>query len=316
MTNFPNRLFTHSELDNLGVSRQQLTDGVRQRLVRQVMLGVYISSATPDSPKLRAAAAALVLPDHVVVSDRTAAWLHGIDCFDPTALDLPPDLEVVSTRASRTRRSGVLGGKRQLAPEDICVVDGIRVTTPVRTACDLACQRGRSTGLAVLDAFRRKFGLTSDDFDPLVRRFVGRRGVVQLRELLHYADPRSESAGESWTRMAIIDAGLPTPTLQYEVVAGERYRLDLAYPRLKIAVEYDGEEFHSSDSQRDADLRRRQVLRDAGWIVIVVRKDDFTGPALDRWLGELTEAISVRRPPRGRSYPKPSRETRLVHPSR
>ncbi len=43
-------------------------------------------------------------------------------------------------------------------------------------------------------------------------------------------DGRSESSGESFTRLAIADVGLPVPTLQHWVHDGgvPVYRLDLA----------------------------------------------------------------------------------------
>ena len=44
----------------------------------------------------------------------------------------------------------------------------------------------------------------------------------------------------------------------------------MAYTRLKIAIEYDGEEFHTDDVDREHDERRRDALRRKGWIVIVV----------------------------------------------
>ena len=67
----------------------------------------------------------------------------------------------------------------------------------------------------------------------------------------------------------------PQPQFWIKVNGVEKYRLDLAYPRWKIAVEYDGEEFHSSPEDRDQDERRRTWLRRRGWIVIVVTKEDF-----------------------------------------
>ena len=61
-------------------------------------------------------------------------------------------------------------------------------------------------------------------------------------------DGRSESSGESWTRLEINDHHLPEPTPQFWVVIDgvPTYRLDLAYPRARIAIEYDGVQHHSS----------------------------------------------------------------------
>ena len=73
------------------------------------------------------------------------------------------------------------------------------------------------------------------------------------------------------------------------------YRLDLAYPKAKIAIEYDGEEFHSSAEARAADEMRRAFLRSAGWVVIVVGKHSFADEALEQWIGVLREALAVAR---------------------
>jgi hypothetical protein len=129
-------------------------------------------------------------------------------------------------------------------------------------------------------------------------RLAKRRGVIQLRELVPLTSPLPESMPESWTRMTIIDEQLPVPAPQVWVfVPGYGYvRLDLAYEELKIAVEYDGEEFHTSDEDKDADDARRAALRDAGWIVIVVRKDGFSGTGRDAWIRKLRQALAERLP--------------------
>jgi len=312
MNTFPDQPFLLTDLSELGITRHQLRQAIAKHVVRRVLQGVYCRTDLPDTIDLRCAAARLVLPDHVVVSDRSAAWLHGIDCFDPSSLDIPPVLEVVSLRGHpRTRRSGVLGSERDLLAGDICLVNGIPVTTPLRTVADLACQRGRYAAAAVLDAFMRAFGLTHRDYAKMEVRFARRRGVTQFRELREFATALAESMGESWTRLAIKDAGLPVPRPQVWVtIGGVRYRLDLAYLHLRIVVEYDGKEFHSSDEQKSADRKRRRALRDAGWIVIVVGSEDFAGAALDDWLGELRDAIAERGPQAQRRYARAARPRR------
>jgi hypothetical protein len=305
MIQLPSGPFLASDLPAIGLSRWQLDELVATGAVRRVVRAVYVDAAVPDSIALRAQCAALVAPPHVVVSDRSAAWLHGVDTYDLAAHAVPPDLEVVSIGPhDRTRREGFLGGKRALAPEDLCEVCGVLTTTALRTACDLACLRGRSAALAVLDAFMRAHGLTRADFEAVLPRFRGRRGVRQLRELVRHAIADAESPGESWTRLAIIDAGLPCPRAQVWVtVPGYgRVRLDLAYAELKIAVEYDGEEFHGSEEDRARDTARREALRRLGWIVIVVTKSDFTGEPLVGWIAELRCALAERRPVATRRY--------------
>lgn len=174
------------------------------------------------------------------------------------------------------------------------VVGGVQVTTPLRTALDLGCNLRRRDALAALDQFMRLHGVTREQLARGAVRFFRRRGVVQLRQLVPLADRRAESPRESWTRLEIIDAGLPCPELQHwiEIDGVPTYRLDLAYPRLRIVVEYDGEEFHDQTAeQRRHDAERRTWLAEHDWTIIVVKKGDFTGAGLDRWLSELRQAL-------------------------
>ena len=305
MTELPNHPFHLSDVASIGLTRARLRTLVESGVVRRVLRGVYCRSDPKDCVELRAQAAALVLPPDVVICDRSAAWLWGVDCFDYAEHEFLPDLEVVAIGGKdRSRRGELLSGKRDLRDDEICEIEGVRVTTPLRTACDLACLRGRNAALAIYDAFRREHGLTCVDFERMLFRFRGRRGVKQARELAPYAVAASESPGESWTRMTIIDAGLQAPEPQVWVyVPGIGWvRLDLAYEYLRIAIEYDGEEHHSSDADRRHDEERREALRRAGWIVIVVRKGDFTGVSSDRWLTELREALAERVPAYQRRY--------------
>lgn len=129
----------------------------------------------------------------------------------------------------------------------------------------------------------------------LLRRYRRRRGVVQLRRLVGLLDPRAESQPESWLRWFIVDWGLPLPEPQVWVdIDGVLYRVDLAYRRARIAVEYDGEEFHTTPEQREHDKARRKALREIGWIVIVVTKDGLSREGRETWLTELAEALRSR----------------------
>ena len=126
--------------------------------------------------------------------------------------------------------------------------------------------------------------------------------MVQLRSLVPLVRPEAESERESWTRLAMRDFGLPEPTSQYwvEVDGRPTYRLDLAYPRARIAIEYDGREHHSSQVDRLRDETRRSWLRAQGWTIIVVRSGDFAPNADDAWLRTVRDALAEahRRPRR------------------
>lgn len=115
-----------------------------------------------------------------------------------------------------------------------------------------------------------------------------------LREVARRAREGAESPPESRTRLLLVLAGLPEPVVQHEAfVAGRRRRFDLAYPELKIAVEYDGSCHYASEAQKQADIVREDELRCAGWIVIrVVSVGIFRDPAST--LARVADALTQR----------------------
>lgn len=294
---FPALPFTAAQAKSLGIPTKRLRAALNRGQVKRLGRGIYAPRELEATFELRVMALAMTLPPHQVVCDRTAAWIHGIDTFTYGELGGTRAVETVARRGRKpSRRPGVDGRTRDLDDRDIMTIDGITVTTPLRTALDLGALLHRRDAMAALDAFCRIHGLTRSQMLEEVRRFKGRRGVVQLRDLIQYVDPRAESARESWTRIAIIDAGLPVPDLQHWIIIGgvPTYRLDLAYPHLRIAVEYDGFVAHDRDpdQQRD-DRERRQWLRENGWTVIVIKVGDFTEPRLSAWLSKLRAALSA-----------------------
>ena len=295
-TDFPDTPFTWPEARERGIRRWHLDAAVRERRVLRLYTGVYLRADVEQTPLIRAEAAALVVSEDSVVCDRSAAWLHGVEVNRFRELDRVPALECYVLRGhDPIDRPECGGGTRDLMPCDWTEIGSVKVTTPVRTAMDLGCKLSRREALAAMDALARAYGLTSLDMMRLMPRFFRRRGVVQLRELIPLVDARAESQPESWTRLEIADRGLPAPELQWWVnVDGvPTYRLDLAYPHARIAVEYDGEEFHSSPEARERDRIRRQWLRDHGWTVIVLDKTSFTEEAISVWIGQLRAALDL-----------------------
>lgn len=112
---------------------------------------------------------------------------------------------------------------------------------------------------------------------------AGRRvGVVALREALPRVRTDSASRPESWLRLTLVDSGLPEPDCNREVHVDGVYlgSVDLAYPHLRIAIEYEGEHHLLDPEQWARDIARYEALRTAGWIVLQVTKSDlFDQPA-------------------------------------
>lgn len=281
--------FTTAQAAGVGVRRDVLTRLVRSGLIRRVVDGVYVDAVVPDTSLTRARAVALVIPATAVVCDESAAWVHGVDLDPPQAHVVAPPVSVFQLPGNtRVRKSGCAGGERGLAARDITVVDGVPVLTPLRLACDLGRLRPRDQALGAIDALARTAGLTAADIEREIPRFRGMRGVIQLRDLAPRVDGRAMSPPESWVRLRCQDGGLPELTPQVEVRRGgqpwgELAVLDLANEQLRFAVEYDGDDWHTSDDQRAHDRRRRGWLtREESWGIVVLKREHV--PTHDRAL--------------------------------
>jgi hypothetical protein len=292
---WPDEPFARADLVALDRTLVDLRRGQRRGEIRLLVRGVWIAASEPDSIELRARAVARIVRPHHVVTDRTAAWLHGVDVHVRAEHVVGPPIETCALRGhGPTVRAGTDGRTRDLAPQDVMELHGVLVTTPLRTALDLGCHLRRREAYAAMNALARQHALSRDDFTRSVGRFRRRRGVIQLRELASLVEPRIESQRESWLFVTIHDAGLSLPEPQHWIVIDgvPTYRLDFAYPWLRVCVEYDGHDAH--DGREAADEERRDWLRRNGWTVIVVREGGFTGDALDRWLLALRDALVPR----------------------
>ncbi len=308
-TTIPSGPFRFSD-PSLGLSASQVRGLVRRGEVRRVLTGVGVRADQPDTVLLRAQAARLALSNGQVVVDHSAAWLHGVDVGPAGERCRAAPLEVADRTGSRaTRRAGIDGCRRTVASSDVCEVHGVPTTTPLRTAADLACRRGRLEAIAVLDAFARVHAVDQAAHRDLLPRFAGRRGVTQYRELVPLLDARAESPRESWTRLSVLDAGLPglEPQVDVHLPGLGWVRLDLADRGRRVCVEYDGADFHGAPEHQERDDRRRRALSAAGWVVVVVHAGDFAEPGLSGWTGQLRAAMTEPPPSRRRRYARAER---------
>lgn len=100
-------LFTTRQASEAGVSEHRLGTYLHDGVVRRVLQGVYAETGLPDDLVLRVAALRLVVKPWSVVTDRTAAWLHGIDTFSYRELEILPPIDVcVLPDRNRVRRKG------------------------------------------------------------------------------------------------------------------------------------------------------------------------------------------------------------------
>lgn len=273
--------FTFQEAREFGVSAAELATLVRGGVLRRVFTGVYVDSATPDNQITRTRALAKILPPTAVVTDESAGWVHMVDLDPPGAMAVAPPVTVFQRNgATRLRRAGTAGGKRELETRDVEIIHGVQVTTALRTAMDLGRLRPRDTAFAAMNSLLRLGKFDHMELLEQLPRYRRMRGVVQLRELAPMVTALPQSPPESIVLLRCLDHGIPALTPQVLVVrrTGERAYLDLANERLKFAVEFDGREWHEDAQAVTHDGHRRTWLREeCGWCIVVLTGRDVYG---------------------------------------
>lgn len=275
--------FTRAQAARAGVGGKQLHRLVNEGLLRRQLAGVYVAAQVPDSIGLRCRALSLVVPEDCFVCDLTAAWVHaGPKAVAPNEhLAVPPVSCFRPSDAGRLRNAVTLSGERDVSDHDLVVIDGLRVTSPLRTALDLGrLQRSRDMRMWDIDCMLGlgRFGL--DELLAEIPRFRGQRGVVGLRALAPLGDSGTASFGEAALKLRWYDAGLPRPRTQVPIVHDGRllFALDLGLEELLFAAEFDGEQWHSSPEQADADTARREwIAENRRWAIEVFTKANVWG---------------------------------------
>ncbi|AWB92034.1 hypothetical protein [Aeromicrobium chenweiae] len=291
--------FLYRDHTTVGLSATEFRAAFVHGDVVRLIDRVYVDARAEDSRELRVAAARLVVPAHAVVSDETAAWIWGVDAYKPSDRHRFVPQWVVPHGRGRTRIEGLACRQALIADEDVLEVGGLAVTHPVRTTSDLLRKQWRPYAMASADAMAHAGLVRPMDVRAYVARLKGYRGIRQARVLAQLIEPKSASPGESWTRLRLVDAGFPRPVAQVEVedAAGLQRFLDLAYVRRRIAVEYDGREFHTADPDDVHDEERRRLLVAVGYRFVVTRYERVFGtdPAFENEVGELLGMTPIAR---------------------
>ncbi|EUA01719.1 hypothetical protein I547_3700 [Mycobacterium kansasii 824] len=245
---------------------------------RAVYPDVYVRRDQQLTLHQRAVAAWLWSHRRGVLAGLTAAAWHGSKWVDEL---LPVELVWSNARPPRGLRTYDV----RLRPEEHDVVGGIPVTTPQRTAYDIGRRKPMGTAIAHLDALLGATDVKVAEVAEVADRHRGARGLRQLESALELVDTGSQSPKESWLRLLIIGAGLPRPTTQIPVAPSDgtrMYYLDMGWPDLMVAVEYDGEHHRLDRWQYTRDIRRSEALERLGWLVVRVVATDSPADIIRR----------------------------------
>jgi very-short-patch-repair endonuclease len=246
-----------------GLSRKEVRSRLARGSLRQVDAGVYATMGSPSTWEQSLTAACLAAGPRALASHRAAAVLWEL-------IPTPAPVEIVVPYERCPTPSGtILHRSTDLRQVDCARRRGVPVTNPIRTVADLG---GVASGL-VPRAVERGLYLQLFSLAGLWRIVdalgkKGRRGIGVLRRTLEQralGDQRTCSPLEPIFAAIAADAGVRLAYQHQVTVDGRRYVIDFALPEIKVAIEIDGLEVHSTRAALDHDLERQNRLILAGW---------------------------------------------------
>jgi hypothetical protein len=234
-----------------------------------VFRDVFVPRGQAITSTDKAIAAWLWSRRQATVAGLSAAALHGTLWLDAS---LPAELN----HRHRHKTRGIVLHSDRLADDEVCIVAGIPVTTPARTAYDLGRCSGLETAVIRLDALMQATHLKAVDVSVLADRHRGARGIKQLREAITLSDAGAESPQETRTRLVLTHAGLRPKQTQIKVF--DRFgvfvrRIDMGWADWKVGVEYDGEQHWTDPGIRAHDIEWQADIEALRWRIIHVSAD-------------------------------------------
>lgn len=135
---------------------------------------------------------------------------------------------------------------------------------------------------------------------------LGKRGQDRIRGLKGQVDTKDHaptyrgikpyqepSAIEETMALQIRAAGIRAPVRQHKPLALRKFRMDFAWPELRVGVEVQGA-VHRIKGRWKGESERRALLQLAGWRVLEVNRDDIKSGRALTWLQQLLRQEETR----------------------
>jgi hypothetical protein len=257
---------------------------------RRIFHGVYIGAGIAITTKVRAKAAMLIAPAGSYVSHHSAARLWG-GWAPPSAethIGSPGDL-------SRSQRRGLAVHRADPAVTP-AVRYGVPIAPPATVFLELAALGVSLVDLvAVGDSLVGAKRVTPQELIDAAATACG-PGCRLARRAAGFVRTGVDSVMETRLRMLMVLARLPEPAVNTILRAGDgdwEFRIDLGYPAILLAIEYEGRQHAESTKQWNADIRRRTRLEAMGWrFILVTAEGIFNRP--EETLQDIKDALRDR----------------------
>ncbi len=262
-------LVTPALASEVGVHRNELARLLRTLELEPVEPRVYRRADAPSSWEGRLLAIILSRRTPAVASHRAGARLLEVDTYERAPLEL-----TVPSKRGFSHPEAIIHESRDLPYIPPVEIAGIPCTPPRRLAVDIGAVVGETAYATVIRQLRRDHGVSLKQLAAVLALHSrhGRDGCGPLRHYLeryYGVDGIPDTTLEQTALDLILDHHLPVPLCQFvvELPGGGYYRLDFAYPDIRLAVEIDGPH-HRLPEVIARDLRRDTRLRALGWEVL------------------------------------------------
>lgn len=244
--------------------------------------------------------------DRAILCGASAARIHGLAVAGAGRMVEMTYLNRNSVRARKFWPPWTVFRSAGLRRDEVCVVEGIRVTAVSRTLRDVARYHGLAAGVVAIDDARRKdSALTIDSLHRTITAGQSYHGVGTVRRAIDLSVSNSDSPLESQARVILVTAAVGMVQAQVVItVRGRAYRVDLLIDGWLIIeidgnVKYDGVTFGKAvDDVLRAERHRETQLQNAGFVVIRVKAADLVvRPDGGCTLLDLVRAAQGRRHP-------------------
>lgn len=220
-------------------------------------------------------------PEHVFICGITAAVILHIPL--PLRHEQSRLLHVAASAPHRAPKArGTVGRKVLIRDDELWIRNGIRMTTPARTWCDLASVLSGPNLVAAGDyLIHHELPLTSQDaLRAAVEHWSSRARVARLRWAVERLNDRAESRRESLLRILVLSARISGVAANEWITTsgGYRYRGDLVIREKKVIIEYQSR-FHDKTKEFGSDMTRISRLEADHWYVIQVNNGDLANSA-------------------------------------
>jgi very-short-patch-repair endonuclease len=275
-------VITLAQARRAGFSHDAVNRRVRSGKWLRCSPGVFFVDDRPFTDAARIRTAVWAYGGRAVASGLAAAWWHGLTRFTPEAIEI-----TVPRVSNHRKRSGTRLRRRDLDPKDIVERKGLRVTALPLTVVEAAVTRGG--GAKLMDSALQRHV----ELEQLWRahlRNKGRHGSPAARRLLQAASDGARSEAERLLVKLLRDNGITGWKTNYPVGG---YKVDVAFPKQKVAIETDGWAFHSSQEDFQNDRERQNKIALLGWQVLRFTWLDLTEYP-ERVIAEIKFAIGWR----------------------